>query len=113
MSLAILADVDFQSAASRHRLASIDHEIEQDLFDLSGKRVLVTGASRGIGLAIAKGLGQQGAQVVITSRKLDGINAAADQLRTEGCKVQPLVCHQGEAASIRALFEQIDQTGGP
>jgi NAD(P)-dependent dehydrogenase (short-subunit alcohol dehydrogenase family) len=84
----------------------------RNLFDLAGRRALVTGASRGIGLAIAHALGKQGANVVITSRKADGINAAAEHLKADGVKVQPAVCHQGEAASIRGLFEQIDASGG-
>jgi NAD(P)-dependent dehydrogenase (short-subunit alcohol dehydrogenase family) len=83
------------------------------MFDLTGRRVLVTGASRGIGLAIARGLGKQGADVVMTSRKPEGISAAAEQLKTDGIAAQPIVCHQGEAASIRALFEQIDASGAP
>src|SRR5262249_45329723 len=83
------------------------------MFDLTGRRALVTGASRGIGLAIARGLGKHGAQVVITSRKPEGINAAAEELKADGISAQPMVCHQGEAASIRALFEQIDASGGP
>jgi NAD(P)-dependent dehydrogenase (short-subunit alcohol dehydrogenase family) len=85
----------------------------KNLFDLSGRRILVTGASRGIGLAIAQGMGKQGAAVVITSRKADGIKAAAEQLGREGINVFPLVCHQGEPASIQSLFEQIDTSGRP
>src|SRR6516225_6392407 len=72
----------------------------RNLFDLSGRRALITGASRGIGLAI-------------TSRKADGIAAAAEKLKADGIKVQPIVCHQGEAASISALFAQIDASGAP
>src|SRR5205085_390776 len=67
----------------------------------------------GIGLAIARGLGKQGAHVVITSRKAEGINGAAERLRADGIQVEAAVCHQGEPASIRALFEQIDAGAGP
>lgn len=79
--------------------------------DLSGRRALVTGASRGIGLAIARGLARQGASVVITGRKADSLAAAAEQLRAGGGKVRPLVCHQGDPAAIANLFEQLDQLG--
>jgi NAD(P)-dependent dehydrogenase (short-subunit alcohol dehydrogenase family) len=80
-----------------------------DPFDLSGRRALVTGASRGIGYAIARGLGARGAQVAITGRKADALAAAAEQLRAGGVAgVLPVVCHQGDPAAIAGLFEQLD-----
>src|SRR5713226_3869757 len=84
-----------------------------DLFDLTGRKALVTGASRGIGLAIARGLGQQGASVVLTGRKADTLAAAAAQLRAEGIQAQSIVCHQGDPSAIHGLFEQLDQSGQP
>ncbi|MGI9287216.1 MAG: SDR family NAD(P)-dependent oxidoreductase, partial [Pseudomonadales bacterium] len=47
------------------------------LFDLTGKIALVTGASRGIGEAIAKLLAEQGAHVIVSSRKLEGCQVVA------------------------------------
>jgi NAD(P)-dependent dehydrogenase (short-subunit alcohol dehydrogenase family) len=82
-----------------------------DPFDLSGRRALVTGASRGIGLAIAAGLARRGAAVVITGRHADTLAAAADQLRAGGSDVLPLVCHQGDPAAVAALFEELDRRG--
>lgn len=82
-----------------------------DPFDLHGRRALVTGASRGIGLAVAAALAQRGATVAITGRKADTLAAAADQLRAGGADVRGLVCHQGDSAAIEALFQQLDQTG--
>src|SRR5438046_1429460 len=81
-----------------------------DLFELTGRRALVTGASRGIGHAIARGLAQRGASVILTGRKAEPLKAAAEQI---GAKVQAMVCHQGDPAAIKSLFEQLDQTGGP
>ena len=81
---------------------------DADLFDLTGRRILVTGASRGIGLAVAKALTHRGAAVAITGRKADGLAAAAEPLRAAGASVLPLVCHQGDPASIAQLFEQLD-----
>jgi NAD(P)-dependent dehydrogenase (short-subunit alcohol dehydrogenase family) len=82
-----------------------------DLFDLSDRHALVTGASRGIGFAIAQGLAQRGASIVITGRKADTLAAAAEQLRAGGANVQPIVCHQGDPAAIASLFEQLDRLG--
>src|SRR5579871_239028 len=83
----------------------------KDQFDLSGRHAIVTGASRGIGYAIARGLAQRGASVVITGRKADTLAAAAEQLCAGGGKVDPVVCHQGDAAAITGLFEQLDRKG--
>src|SRR6266446_5932495 len=82
-----------------------------DLFDLSGRHAVVTGASRGIGFAIAQGLARRGASVVITGRKTDTLAAAAAQLQAGGANVQPIVCHQGDATAIANLFEQLDRMG--
>src|SRR5207248_1639157 len=82
-----------------------------DLFDLSGRHALVTGASRGIGLAIAQGLARRGASVVITGRKPDTLAAAAERLRNGGASVQPVVCHQGDPSAITNLFDELDRMG--
>ncbi|MBI1914016.1 MAG: glucose 1-dehydrogenase, partial [Planctomycetes bacterium] len=81
----------------------------RDLFDLAGRHALVTGASRGIGLAIARALGQRGASVVITGRKEETLRAVAEGLRGEGVKARPVVCHQGDLAAIGGMFEQLDR----
>jgi len=85
----------------------------RDLFDLTGRHALVSGASRGIGLAIARALGHRGAEVIITGRKEETLRAAAEGLRAEGLAVRPVVCHQGDLAAIGALFEQFDRDGRP
>jgi NAD(P)-dependent dehydrogenase (short-subunit alcohol dehydrogenase family) len=82
-----------------------------DPFDLTGRRALVTGASRGIGLAIAAGLARRGAAVAITGRKAEAHYDAVGQLRAGGASVLSVVCHQGEPAAITALFEQLDRQG--
>jgi NAD(P)-dependent dehydrogenase (short-subunit alcohol dehydrogenase family) len=78
------------------------------MFDLKGHRALVTGASRGIGLAVARALGQQGASIILTGRKADALETAARQLQGERITVQAEVCHQGDSAAVRGLFERLD-----
>lgn len=69
---------------------------------------LVTGASRGIGHAVAAALLQAGARVAITGRKFESLDAAARALDPTGDRVLPLVCHQGKADDISRLFDRLD-----
>ena len=82
------------------------------LFDLEGKIALVSGASRGIGEAIAKLLAQQGAHVIVSSRKLEGCQAVADAIIAEGGKATAIACHIGEMEHITQAFSQIRQDFG-
>jgi NAD(P)-dependent dehydrogenase (short-subunit alcohol dehydrogenase family) len=79
-----------------------------DLFDLSGRCALVTGASRGIGLAIAEELASRGVRLIITGRKAESLESTAASLRGKGAQVDPLICHQGEPKAIDKLFRQLD-----
>ncbi len=80
----------------------------EKLFDLTDRRALVTGATRGIGFAIAQALAAHGASVALTGRKLDTLNAAVEQLRADRADVRGHVCHQGEPDAINRLFDQLD-----
>jgi NAD(P)-dependent dehydrogenase (short-subunit alcohol dehydrogenase family) len=82
------------------------------LFDLTGKIALVTGASRGIGESIARLLAQQGAHVIVSSRKLDGCQAVADSIKAAGDSAEAFACHIGEMGDITTLFEHIKATHG-
>lgn len=79
----------------------------KNLFDLSGKVALVTGASRGIGAATAQLLAAFGAHVVVSSRKLDACEEVVAALKSEGGQATALAAHIGETASIDALFDQL------
>lgn len=76
------------------------------LFDISGKVAIVTGASRGIGLAIVEGLAEHGAKVVISSRKQESLDEVAGELRAKGYDVLPIAAHNGDKAALRALVDQ-------
>jgi NAD(P)-dependent dehydrogenase (short-subunit alcohol dehydrogenase family) len=77
-------------------------------FDLTDRVAIVTGGSRGIGEATAGALADQGARVVISSRKLEGLQAAADRInaRRPGA-VTPMVAHVGRAEDSERLVSQV------
>ena len=84
----------------------------KDLFDLTGKIALVTGASRGIGEAIARLLASRGAHVIVSSRKIDACQAVADSIVMDGGKASAFACHVGDMAQIEAIFAHIQSEFG-
>ena len=83
-----------------------------NLFDLTGKIALVTGASRGIGEEIAKLLAQQGAHVIVSSRKLEDCESVAAAIRAAGGSAEAFACHVGRMEDIAATFAHIRETHG-
>lgn len=75
-----------------------------DLFSLKDKIAVVTGASRGIGEAIAHLLAKNGAHVIVTSRKIDECKKVADAITKAGGKATPYACHIGKMDDIQNLF---------
>jgi NAD(P)-dependent dehydrogenase (short-subunit alcohol dehydrogenase family) len=71
-------------------------------FALTGKRALVTGASRGIGRAIAEGLAAAGADVAIASRNLDRLDATAEAIHALGRRAEPITIDVSRVADCRA-----------
>lgn len=78
------------------------------LFDLSGRRALVTGSSQGIGLALARGLGQAGARVVLNARTVATLEAAAATLRAEGLDVTTAPFDVTDSAAVEAAIARLD-----
>lgn len=76
-----------------------------DLFDLSGKVALVTGGSRGLGLEMVRAFAAAGADVVITSRKLDSCEAAAEEVRNLGRRALPVAAHVGHWDDLARLAD--------
>ena len=83
-----------------------------NLFNLTGKIALVTGASRGIGESIAKLLAEQGAHVIVSSRKLDDCQLVADAIISDGGSAEALSCHVGNMDDISNCFAHIKQAHG-
>ncbi len=77
------------------------------LFDLTGKIALVSGASRGIGEEIARLLAEQGAHVIVSSRKIDDCRAVAERIQGEGGSAEAFACNVGSMEDIGALFDYI------
>ena len=82
------------------------------LFDLTGKIALVTGASRGIGESIARLLAEQGAHVIVSSRKIDGCKTVADSIVADGGSAEALACHVGNMDDITNTFSSIKASHG-
>lgn len=83
-----------------------------DLFNLDGKIALVTGASRGIGEEIARLLAQQGAHVIVSSRKQDACDKVAQAIRDNGGSASALACHIGKLEDIEAMLAHIVKQHG-
>lgn len=84
----------------------------ENLFNLTNKVALVTGASRGIGAAIAKLLAAHGAHVIVSSRKQEDCQLVADEIIAAGGKAEALACHIGEMEQIDACFAAIEAKHG-
>lgn len=85
---------------------------DKALFDLSGKVALVTGASRGIGLSVAKTLADYGAHIIVSSRKLEACNVVVEGIRASGGSAEARACHIGDMEQIAALWAVIEAEHG-
>jgi NAD(P)-dependent dehydrogenase (short-subunit alcohol dehydrogenase family) len=73
---------------------------------LRDKVAIVTGASRGIGAAIAGYMAEEGAKVVLVSRKIEGLQAVADEIRGNGGEAMPIACHVGHPNQRQEMLDQ-------
>lgn len=70
------------------------------MFNYSGKVVVISGASSGLGAQMARGFAEQGADLVITARRLERLETLAEELRGLGVKVLPLKCDVTDSAMV-------------
>ncbi|MDI3259711.1 MAG: SDR family oxidoreductase [Sinobacteraceae bacterium] len=82
------------------------------LFDLNNRIALVTGASRGIGEATAKLLAEQGAHVVLSSRKQEELDKVAAAIQAAGGRASAIAAHQGESAALQRLMAEVESRFG-
>ena len=80
--------------------------------DLTGKVALVSGASRGIGEEIATAFAHHGAEVILTSRKIEGLQSVEKKINDSGGKAVSIACHNGKLEEIEALFAEIRERYG-
>lgn len=83
-----------------------------EMFDLTGRVAVVTGASRGIGEAIAHALAGAGAHVIVSSRKIDGCEAVATAIRDAGGSAEALTCHIGDIDQIESFWNSVRDKHG-
>lgn len=75
------------------------------LFDFTGKIILVTGGSRGLGYQMVKAFAERGADIIVASRKLDNCEAVAAECRALGRRALPFAAHVGKWAECDALID--------
>jgi len=84
----------------------------QERFNLSGKVAIITGASKGIGESIARGLAESGAKVVVSSRKQEAVDAVADTLKADGLEATGVSCHVGDESQLGQLVDRTKEAYG-
>ena len=82
------------------------------MFDLTDKIALVTGGNGGIGLGMARGLGQAGATVIVVGRNAEKCAAALRELQSQGIRAESLPCDVSQEDSVRALFAGVADRHG-
>jgi NAD(P)-dependent dehydrogenase (short-subunit alcohol dehydrogenase family) len=86
---------------------------EMSKFSLKGKTAIVTGGGRGIGRSIAIGFAKAGAKVVITSRKVEDLEATAKEIKSFGGEAFPIQSHLGKLPEIQKMVDAaLEKLGG-
>ena len=78
----------------------------KQLFDLSGRKAIVTGGSRGLGLQIAEALGEQGAEVLLSARKADELDQAVRHLSAMGIRASAVAADMGKPEDVTRFADE-------
>ena len=90
----------------------MDKSQAPNLFDLTGSRALITGSSQGIGFALAKGLAEAGAAIVLNGRDREKLEHAAGELRQEGFTIATAVFDVTERDAVESSIREIESEIG-
>jgi gluconate 5-dehydrogenase len=85
----------------------------EDLFSLRGRRALITGAAQGIGLTLARGLADAGAELLLNDLDAAKLDATAAELRREGRRVTAAAFNVARESEVVAGVAQLEREGGP
>jgi gluconate 5-dehydrogenase len=83
--------------------------MRKNLFDLSGRTAFVTGSSRGLGRAIAEGLGDAGAKLILNGRDGQSLERVAQEMRNAGHDIREAAFDVTNEADVKAAFERFDE----
>ena len=88
-------------------------KLREHSYDPDGKNVLITGGSRGLGLALAREFGAAGARLIICGRDAESLERAADSLTKTGITVFAITCDVTNQSAVRLMLDQVRQRCGP
>jgi len=83
------------------------------LFDLTGKRALITGGTHGLGMAMAKGLASAGAELIINGHSPDKLKAALDEYKKSGYKASGYLFDVTKTEDVKKSIDEIEKNEGP
>ena len=88
-------------------------DVQNSLFDLTGRRALVTGSGQGIGFALARGLARHGADIVLNGRDAAKMGKAVAELSAEGIEARAAIFDVTDQAAVIKGVAEIEETIGP
>jgi gluconate 5-dehydrogenase len=82
------------------------------MFDLSGKKALITGSSQGIGFALAKGLAAAGADIILNGRNVEKLSIAAGELKSSGVAIYQLPFDATDSIAVKKAIDEFEANNG-